>query len=484
MNNIFNSHTSYTYDDLILLPGYINFSVNDVDLKSQLTKNIDIKVPIISSPMDTVTESEMAIALALQGGIGIIHCNNSIDEQVQHVKRVKRYQNGFIENPIILSADDNLLKVIDIKKKYGFSGIPITETGKINSKLLGMVSIKDVDFVLDKSQAIKNVMYKKLITIEENCSLSDAYEKLKISKRSRIPIVDKNYNLKSLICRKDIMNIKEYPLSSKNHKTNQLLVGAAVTTSEKRERIDKLIKAGVDVIVIDSAQGNSIYQIDTIKYIKGKYPTVDIIGGNIVTVNQAKNLINAGVHALRVGMGIGSICTTQNVCGVGRGQASAIYKVSEYAKKYNCPIIADGGISNTGHIMKAFSLGAHTVMLGSMLAGTTESPGEYYYKDGIRLKEYRGMGSKYSMKKLSSERYLSQSSVIKVAQGVSGSVIDKGEINNYVPYLVQSVKQGMQDIGFKSMQNMHMKKELIEVEIRSVSSIREGGIHDLYDYKN
>ena len=485
--HIFDRRTGYAYDDLIILPGYIDFPVSSINLKSKLTKNIELNIPIVSSPMDTVTEYKMAIAMALQGGIGIIHCNNTVSEQVEHIKKVKRFQNGFIQNPVILSSTDPIKEVYRIKKKYGFSGIPITSDGSIGSKLVGMISFRDVDFIKDKETPISDVMLTDLITIQEGGTLKDAYEILKESKRSRLPVVDKKYNLVSLICRKDLANSRDYPLASRNKNTNQLLVGASITTHKNTEiRIKALVDAGVDVLVIDSAQGNSKYQIDTIKSIKKLHPNIDVIAGNVVTMRQASNLIEAGADGLRVGMGIGSICTTQQVCGVGRSQATAVYKVSRFAKELGIPIIADGSIKNTGHIVKALSIGASTVMLGSMLAGTEDSPGEYFYKDGIQLKKYRGMGSMDAMKKTSSsERYLAQDENIKVAQGVSGTVITKGSVSIYLPYLVQGVKHGLQDIGSKSITILHnmLKKGEIEFEIRSMSSMRDGGIHGLHDYQ-
>tara|TARA_B100000123_G_C25739924_1_gene433320 strand:- start:2597 stop:4078 length:1482 start_codon:yes stop_codon:yes gene_type:complete len=484
---IFSSTTGYSYDDLIILPGFIDFDIKDISLKTNLTKNIELQTPIVSSPMDTVTEHKMAIELGLQGGIGIIHCNNSIEEQVEQVRKVKTFQNGFITNPIILSPKDKIQEVYNIKEKYGFSGIPITEDGKLGSKLLGMVSFRDIDFVVDKNTCISEVMLTDLITIESDKGLEDAYQILKESKRSRLPVVDSLGNLKSLICRKDLANRRDYPLASRNKKTNQLLVGAAITThSNTDKRIDALISAGVDVLVVDSAQGNSKYQIETIKFIKKTYHQVDVIGGNVVTIKQAKNLIEAGVDGLRVGMGIGSICTTQEVCGVGRSQATAVYKVSQYARKMGVPIIADGSIKNSGHIVKALTIGASCVMLGSMLAGTEQSPGEVFFKDGVRLKNYRGMGSMEAMKQTGkSERYLAQNEKIQVAQGVSGTVITKGSINTFIPYIIQGVKHGIQDIGYRNLKdgNEMLDNGDIEFEIRSISSMRDGGIHGLYDYK-
>jgi len=485
LESIFNSRTGYAYDDIIILPGYIDFSVNSVSLKSKLTRNIELNIPFVSSPMDTVTESDMAISLALQGGIGIIHCNNEIEEQVRDVERVKKFQNGFIHNPIILGPNDPISEVYRIKKCHGFTGIPITIDGQINSKLIGMVSFRDVDFVDNKKTLIKDVMLKDLITIREGTTLEKAYRVLKESKRSRLPIVDKEFNLKSLICRKDMRNRKEYPLASRNKKTNQLLVGAAVSTHiGTKVRISALVNAGVDVLVIDSSQGNSVYQLNTIHHIKKTYPKIDVIAGNIVTEKQAKNLINAGVDALRVGMGIGSICTTQEVTGVGRPQATAVYNVSKYASKFGIPVIADGGISNTSHVIKALTFGASSVMMGSMLAGTDESPGDYFYKEGVQIKKYRGMGSIDVMKKKGSERYLSSNTSIKVAQGVSGTVLGKGSISKYVPYLVQGIKHGFQYVGVKTVEQLHntMESGVLEFELRSLSAMREGNVHDLLSY--
>jgi len=492
IKNIFDKQVSYAYDDIIILPGFIDFGVKEVALASRLTRNITLNIPIVSSPMDTVTESKMAIGLALQGGIGIIHCNNTIEEQVQEVRRVKKYQNGFIQNPIILSPTDPIAEVYKIKKLHGFTGIPITTDGKINSKLVGMVSFRDVDFVEDKTTSIGEVMLKDLITIKEGTSLEAAYQVLKESKRSRLPIIDSKFHLKSLICRKDMRNRREYPLASKN-KQNQLLVGAAVTTHiGTKERIRKLVVAGVDVIIVDSSQGNSKYQIDIIKYIKTTFPKTDVIGGNVVTIKQAENLINAGADALRIGMGIGSICTTQEVTGVGRGQATAVYKIAKYIanccynSSHQIPIIADGGISNTSHIVKALTLGASTVMMGSMLAGTDEAPGEYFYKNGIQIKKYRGMGSIDVMNKKGSERYMAVGTSIKVAQGVSGTVVGKGPVAKYVPFLIQGVKHGLQYIGAQNISKLH-KMSLYEgevgFELRSLAAMREGGIHDLLTYE-
>ena len=480
-NNIY----GYTYDDLILLPGYISFPSNEVNLETQITKNYRIKIPVVSSPMDTVTEVNMAIKIALQGGLGIIHTNMSIDKQCHMVREVKRYNNGFILNPVTLSPSNTISEVEYIIKQKGYTGFPVTQNGENDGKLIGMVTNKDIDFIVDKNDTIDNYMTKldDLIVGNSGISLQEAYKLLGSSKKKRIPILDKEGNLSSLVCRKDIINGINYPLASYHPKTRQLLVGAAINTFEGyMERVDSLVKAGVDIICIDSSQGNSIYQIDTIKSIKSKHPNIDIIAGNVVTQKQAENLIEAGADALRVGMGIGSICSTQDVTGIGRPQANAVYHVSNYCK--DVPIIADGGISNSGNIVKALSLGASAVMLGSLLAGTDESPGDYLYHDGIRVKKYRGMGSLEALKNKDQDRYLYNKNSIKVAQGVSGEVVSRGSINKHIPYIMGGVKSGFQNLGYKTIKEIHkaLYDNSLTFEIRTFSAQKEGGIHHLLNY--
>ena len=333
-------------------------------------------------------------------------------------------------------------------------------------------------------------MSTDLVTVTDLSTENDRYNILKKQKLSRLPIVDNDYNLVALACRRDYRNQQNYPLSSKDKKGN-LLVGAAITTWDQNlERSKALINAGIDVLLIDSSQGNSIYQIDLIKNLTNTCnteKTIEIIGGNIVTTYQAKNLIDAGANALRVGMGSGSICTTQDVCGVGRPQATAVFNTAEFAKRYNVPVIADGGISNTGHIIKALALGASTVMMGSMFAGTDEAPGEFYYKDQIRYKKYRGMGSIEAMKKRSGARYhpslgnvsdTSQQSQ-DIAQGIVGEVPSKGNVGNHIQNMIQGVKHGFQDIGVNSICKLHksLYKQTLHFNIRSIFAQREGSVH-------
>eukprot|EP01035_Chromulina_nebulosa_P020451 gene20451-26536_t len=426
--------------------------------------------------MDTVTEHEMAIAMAMLGAIGIIHYNMTIEEQAREVRLVKKYKNGFITDPACLSPNDLVSDVDKLKERFGYSGIPITINGKIGSKLVGIVTNRDVDYILDRSTKLSDVMTTDLVTAPEGISLSQANELLRQSKKGKLPVVNSSGEITALISRTDLKKARDFPDASKDI-NKQLLVGAAIgTRPNDRDRCKALVEAGVDVIVIDSSQGDSIYQKDLIKHIKETFPGVQIIGGNVVTAKQAFHLIKAGVDGLRIGMG-------SEVCAVGRAQMSALYHVSRIANKYGVPIIADGGISSSGHIVKALSVGASAVMCGSLLAGTEEAPGDYFFQDGVRLKKYRGMGSIEAMSKGSEKRYFASGAAIKVAQGVSGAVIDKGSLRNYLPYIVQGVKQGLVDIGIGSTEELHSFAESgkVKFELRSPAAQREGGVHSLYN---
>ena len=482
---IFTKKSGWAYNDFIILPGYIDFIPDEVSLETNLSKNIRIKCPLVSSPMDTVTESKMAIGLALMGGIGIIHYNNTIEEQADEVRKVKRFENGFINDPLVLSPSHKISDIDDIKEKYGFSGIPITEDGKLNSILLGIVTNRDTDFESDRSKLLTEVMTTDLLTAKKGVDLDEANKILRASKKGKLPIVDEKGNLIALMSRNDLLMNREYPNASKDPQ-KQLMVGAAISTKEEaKERLDALEEAGVNLVIVDSAQGNSIFQVDMIKYIKKKHPGIEVMGGNVVTEEQSSTLIKAGVDSLRIGMGPGSICTTQTTMSVGRAQASAVYKTAKFARKHSIPVIADGGIANIGHISKALSLGASAVMMGSMFAGTHEAPGEYFYENGIRLKKYRGMASQEAMEAGGSKRYFAEDAPIKVAQGVTGSVVDKGSLFDYVPYLIQGLKHSFQDMGTKSVDILHeyLYSNKLRFELRSSSAQMEGGVHDMHSYK-
>eukprot|EP00300_Choanocystis_sp_HF-7_P019542 c20372_g1_i1.p1 GENE.c20372_g1_i1~~c20372_g1_i1.p1 ORF type:complete len:526 (-),score=105.43 c20372_g1_i1:151-1524(-) len=453
-------------------------------MSTNLTKNIQLKIPLVSTPMDTVTESEMAIHMALNGGIGIIHNNMPIEDQVREVEIVKRFKNGFITNPVVMSPD-NVLHDIDQLK---FSGIPITENGKLGSKLVGIVTTRDIDFMKDRSIKLSEVMTRDhLVVAKQGDSLEEANRLLTKSKKGKLPVVDEHFNLCGLMCRADLKKHRDFPLATKHPQTKQLRVGAAIgTRPDDKDRLAGLVKAGVDVVVVDSSQGDSKYQHDMIRFIKATYPGLDVIGGNVVTMDQARHLIECGVDGLRVGMGVGSICTTQEVTAVGRPQATAVYKTALYAKEFGVPVIADGGISSISHIVKALALGASAVMMGSMFAGTAETPGSYTYVNGVRVKNYRGMGSSAVMAaKAGANRYFADSEAVRVAQGVSGFVSDKGSVNKFIPYLISGVSHGLQNVGAKSLDilraNTYSGKQRFEV--RTNAAIVEGGVHSLVSYE-
>ncbi|KAF7853066.1 hypothetical protein EAF04_010805 [Stromatinia cepivora] len=488
-------HGGLTYNDFLVLPGYIGFAASEVVLDSPVTKRITLKTPFVSSPMDTVTEHDMAIHMALQGGLGVIHHNCSADEQAEMVQKVKRYENGFILDPVVLSPQATVAEVKALKEKWGFGGYPVTETGKLGSKLVGIVTNRDIQFEDDDSATVASVMVTDLVTASYGTELVEANAILAKSKKGKLPIVDKNGNLVSMISRSDLNKNIHYPLASKLPDSKQLICAAAIgTRPEDKIRLQKLVDAQLDIVILDSSQGNSMYQIEMVKYIKEKYPDLDVIGGNVVTREQAASLIAAGVDGLRIGMGSGSACITQEVMAVGRPQAAAVYNVASFAARFGVPCMADGGIQNVGHIVKGLALGATTIMMGGLLAGTTESPGtSFVSREGKLVKAYRGMGSIDAMqdKKAGSgakdsqksnagtARYFSEGDSVLVAQGVSGAVAHRGSVTKFVPYLAAGLKHSLQDCGQMSLKALHEAVEngTTRFELRTASAQLEGGVN-------
>ncbi|CAB3406250.1 unnamed protein product [Caenorhabditis bovis] len=497
-----------TYNDFNILPGYINFSVHDVSLETKLTKDLTIKAPLVSSPMDTVTESGMAIVMALYGGIGIIHGNfPKPEDQAAEVLKVKRFKQGYVMQPHCLRHDSTAFDMIQIKKNYGYTGAPVTEDGRVGSKLIGMVTSRDFDFITmdvtgQKQTPISDTdvtpdtpITKIMVPVDQlilghiNDPPEAAQKKLKEHRLGKLPIVNDNGELCALLCRSDLLKARDYPMASYDSK-GQLLCGAAVNTRESsRATVDLLVEAGVDLIVIDSSNGTSTYQIDMLQWIKKTHPHIQVIAGNVVTRMQAKCLIDAGADGLRVGMGSGSICITQDIMAVGRAQGTAVYDVARYANQFGVPVIADGGIKDVGYITKAISLGASVVMMGGLLAATTEAPGEYFWgPGGVRVKKYRGMGSLDAMEAHASsqDRYFTaETDQIKVAQGVSATMKDRGSCHKFIPYLIRGVQHGMQDIGVKSIKELREKVDngIIRFERRSTNAQLEGGVHSLHSFE-
>ena len=462
-----------TYDDVLLIPQKSDVLPNEIDTATYLTKNIKLNIPIMSAAMDTVTESAMAIAVAREGGIGIIHKNMTIEQQATEVDKVKRSEHGVIVDPFSLSPDHTLLEADQLMGKYKISGVPIT----VDGKLVGILTNRDLRFEKDFSRKISEVMTREnLVTAPQGTTLSEAQEILMKYKIEKLPIVDDDMNLKGLITIKDIEKIEKYPNSAKD-KNGRLLVGAALgVTNDVLDRAKALVDAKVDVLVLDSAHGHSQNIINCVKKLKEAFPEVDLIAGNIATAEAAKDLINAGVDAIKVGIGPGSICTTRVVAGIGVPQITAVYEAAKVAQKYNIPVIADGGIKYSGDLPKAIAAGANVVMLGSVLAGCEESPGETEIYQGRQFKVYRGMGSIAAMEKGSKDRYFQTGSKKLVPEGVEGRVPYKGHVSETIFQFLGGLRAGMGYCGTKTVEELKKNGKFVRI---TGAGLKESHPHDI-----
>ncbi len=463
-----------TFDDVLLIPAESNVLPADVDLHTQLTKRIRLNIPLMSAAMDTVTEYRMAIAVAREGGIGIIHKNMSIGQQAEQVDMVKRSENGVITNPFWLAPGHTLQEADELMAKYRISGVPICDNGK----LIGIITNRDMKFEVDMSQLIDNVMTKEnLVTAREGTTLEEAKEILRRHKIEKLPIVDDKFHLKGLITIKDIEKAEVYPNSARDEK-GRLLVGAAIgVTSDVLDRVAALVEAGADVLVLDSAHGHSHNIIDCVKRIKALYPDVQLIAGNVATAEGTRALIEAGADCVKIGIGPGSICTTRVVAGIGVPQITAVYNASRVAAEYGVPVIADGGIKYSGDITKALAAGGSVVMLGSLLAGCEESPGETEVYQGRQFKVYRGMGSLGAMARGSKDRYFQENNKKLVPEGVEGRVPYKGSVSDTIYQMMGGLRSGMGYCGCATVEALQQKAQFMRI---TPAGLRESHPHDIY----
>jgi IMP dehydrogenase len=467
------SKKGLTFDDVLLLPGRSEVPPNLVDVSTRLTQKIRLEIPLMSAGMDTVTESRMAIAVAREGGIGIIHKNMSIKEQATMVDRVKRSEHGVITDPFYLSPDNKIKDAMDIMEHYHISGVPIT----VGSRLVGIITNRDLRFETDFEQPIKNVMTSEgLVTAPVNTSMDMAKELLRKHKIEKLPLVDDDFNLKGLITIKDIEKTYKYPHAAKDAR-GRLLAGAAVgVAKDTLDRVEALKNAGADVVVVDTAHGHSIFVINMVKEIRAAFPDLQIIAGNVATEEATEELIKAGADAIKVGIGPGSICTTRVIAGIGVPQITAIVDSARAAVKYNIPIIADGGIKYSGDIAKAIAAGADVVMLGNLFAGTDESPGETVILQGRSYKIYRGMGSMGAMVQGSSDRYFQEDAQKLVPEGIEGRVPYKGAASETIFQLIGGLRAGMGYCGVRNLEEMKTKTSFIQI---SNAGLRESHPHDI-----
>ena len=463
-----------TFDDVLLIPAESNVLPADIDLHTRLTRKITLNIPVVSAAMDTVTESRMAIALAREGGLGIIHKNMSIGAQAEQVDMVKRSENGVITNPFFLGPGHTLAEADELMAKYRISGVPICDNGK----LIGIITNRDMKFETDMSQLIDNVMTKdNLVTAPEGTTLQEAREILRRHKIEKLPIVDSENHLKGLITIKDIDKAQVYPNSARDEK-GRLMVGAAIgVTADVLDRVAALVEAGADVLCLDSAHGHSQNILNCVKRIKSLYPHVQLIAGNVATAEGTRALIEAGADCVKIGIGPGSICTTRVVAGIGVPQITAVYDAARVAAEYDVPIIADGGIKFSGDIAKAIAAGGNVVMLGSLLAGCEESPGDTEVYQGRQFKVYRGMGSLGAMACGSKDRYFQQNNKKLVPEGVEGRVPYKGPVADTIYQMMGGLKAGMGYCGCGTIDELRTKAQFTQI---TAAGLRESHPHDIY----
>ena len=463
-----------TFDDVLLIPAESNVLPADIDLHTRLTKKITLNIPLMSSAMDTVTESRMAIAIAREGGIGIIHKNMSIEAQAEQVDMVKRSENGVITNPFWLAPGHTLAEANELCAKYKISGVPICDNGK----LIGIITNRDMKFETDMTKLIDSVMTKEnLVTAPEGTTLAEAKEILRRHKIEKLPIVDKDFRLKGLITIKDIEKAQVYPNSARDEK-GRLLVGAAIgATKDVLDRVAALVEAGVDVLCLDSAHGHSHNIIESVKRIKAHYPDVQLIAGNVATAEATRALIEAGADCVKIGIGPGSICTTRVVAGIGVPQITAVYDAACVAKEYGIPVIADGGIKYSGDLVKAIAAGGDVVMVGSLLAGCEEAPGDTEVFQGRQFKVYRGMGSLGAMAKGSKDRYFQEDNKKLVPEGVEGRVPYKGAVSETIYQLMGGLRSGMGYCGCGTVVELQEKAQFVQI---TAAGLSESHPHDIY----
>ena len=462
-----------TFDDVLLVPDHSEVLPKDVEISTNLTRNIRLNIPIISSGMDTVTEARMAIAMAREGGLGIIHKNMSIERQAEEVDKVKRSEHGIIVDPIFLGPDNRLQDAHNLMERYRISGVPITENGR----LIGIITNRDLRFETDLSQKISDCMTQEhLITAPVGTSLEEAKKILGKHRIEKLPLIDADGNLKGLITIKDIEKAQKYPNSAKDGKGRLLAAAAVGVGADLMDRLDALVAAKVDIIVVDTAHGHSKGVLDAVRKIKQAYPAIELIAGNIATALATNALIEAGADAVKVGMGPGSICTTRVIAGIGVPQITAIYNCSQAAKPFGVPVIADGGIKYSGDITKAIAAGGNVVMIGSLLAGTEESPGETVIFQGRSFKEYRGMGSLSAMALGSKDRYFQENAEKLVPEGIEGRVPFKGAVADTVYQLLGGLRAGMGYCGVKNIDELMNKTRFIRV---TSAGLKESHPHDV-----